>query len=767
MAYTDRYLQFLQQTDREDRYLAIMEPLDAATDAEATLYTATSTYGTKATDTPASQRFEAKLLRGFENAAAVDMQEIAGILPAGEGGRIRILQRFGDLDHWRTGYWFDGRPIQVLHGGFSEATGELDFADYGEICAGEINGQPAVGLDYVDINVRDATQRFDYPICDRYHRGLSWMLYGDGVDDFVDLGTDAAHDFTNLTWTLEMVFNPEALPPSTTPILSKTNATDRGYRLRIRPDGIFEIQTFQAGPASQTTSSVGSLVVGRTSTLSAQMHSSGACRFYIDGRRDFTAAGHVAPASSSDHLYLLRNNAGSLFLNGFVAEVRLWNVTRTAEQIADCAHRKLTVAEQLLPELVGYWSCGDGSGATLADSSATGADGTITGAVFHRALEGGDSLEGERMKECWGPWRNVSGHLVEANPPIWQLHSDIVNDVLRGREGGAPRGVNNVFTSRHDFLAATTSAPGVDVLVSAGGTFGRAAIPPRKAMTWDVQGDKSDGTYRTAGPDILRYWMTTRGPNPVDDATELDGAAFDAAAAADPTAHQIEYDGDAMLGDLMRQVARSGGWTILRTLETKLWTIHRFIGAEAEAAAAVDPVTVTERDVVQGSLAVGDSRAPAKRVSVYCARNPTQFDSGDISSELFDDTVVDNGPLRQFLLSEFATATANTDVAGIRLQGREIFIDSTIADVDEARAAAQRELALWGGNEQPISILSTSTGLVLDLLKPVYFHYQDEDEDGARQSRLDTSATSAFVLVARGVDLAQGAVRQTFYREDS
>lgn len=767
MAYTARYLQFLQQRDREDRYLAIMAPLEAENETEEKLYTSTSTYGTKATDTPASQRFEAQLLRGFESAAAVNIEEISGILPSGEGGRIRILQRFGNLDHWRTGYWFDGRPIQVLHGGWSEVTGELDFADYGEICSGAINGQPAVGLDYVDIEVRDASQRFEYPICDRFHRGLDWMLYGDGVDDFVDLGVVAAHNFTDLTWTLEVMFDPEALPASTTPVISKTNATDRGYRLRVKSDGKIELQTFQAGPASQTTTSVGSLVVGRTSMLSAQIHSNGACRLFFDGRRDFTQFGHVAPASSSDHLFLLKNNAGTLFLNGFIAEVRLWNVTRTAEQIADCAHRKLTAAEQLLPELVGYWSCGDGSGTTLADSSATAADGTITGAVFHRALEGGSQLEGERMKEIWGPWTNVSGHLVETNPPVWQLHSDVVHDTLRGREGGAPRAVGTVYTSRQAFLAATTSAPGVDFLVSAGGTFARAAVPPRKKMTFDVEGDKSDGTYRTAGPDLLRYWMTTRGPDPVDDATELDGAAFDAAAAADPTVHQVEYDGDAMLGDWMRKVARSGGWTILRDLETGLWTIKRFIGAEAAVALKADPATITEREVLPNSLVVGTPRAPANRVAVYCARNPTPFDSDDISAELFDDTVTDNGPLRQFLLSEFQTAPATADLRGIRLQGRPIFIDSTIAHFDEARAAAQRELALWGGNEQSISILSSATGLNLDLLTPVYFHYQDENEEGAPQSRLDTSPTAAFVLVARGVDLAQGAVRQTFYREDS
>ena len=49
----------------------------------------------------------------------------------------------------------------------------------------------------------------------------------------------------------------------------------------------------------------------------------------------------------------------------------------------------------------------------------------------------------------------------------------------------------------------------------------------------------------------------------------------------------------------------------------------------------------------------------------------------------------------------------------------------------------------------------------------VYFHYRDEAEDGAPQSRLDTSDTAAFIVAAVGVDLSAGAVRYTFYREDS
>lgn len=764
MAFSANYQLFLAQEDRQDRFLAILRPLLADTEAATALYQSIDSYGTKPTDTPPSQRFEAQLMRGFEAVAAIDMPELAGIVPGGEGGRVRITQHFGNLDFWRTGYFFDGRPISILHGGWSQATGELEFADYGEIFDGEINGQPAVGLDFVEIDVRDPSQRLDYPICDRFHRGLSWMLYGDGTNDYVDMGVDAAHNLTNLEWTIEVMLNLEAAPGASAPILWKTNGSNRGYAVVVNADRTVSLTTYWAGPSSHTTTSTRTVTVGRTVTVSFQMFDSGTCRIYFDGKRNVSLAGHTAPGSSSDNLYLLKNSAGSSFLNAFIAEVRIWNVRRSAEEIADCANRTLTPIERLLPELVGYWPCDDGSGATLADASATGADGTISGAVFHRALEGAATLEGERMLEVWGPQPDITAHQVESDPPIWQIHSDKVNGLLFGREGGAPRTVNTPFTSRAAFLAATTAAPTVDVLISAGGTFARAAIPAQKKMTFDVEGDKSDGVYRTSGPDLIRYWLTTRGPYPVDDATEIDDAAFDSAAALDTAPNQLVYDGETMLRQCIQDVARSGTWTVWRDLETKLWTIRRFVGAVADMAAESDPITLTNAHVVRGTLVPTPVRAPAKRVSVYCQKNPTLFNSGDLSMELLDPAYDD---LRRFLMGEFSTATANANFSEIRRQAREIFIDSTLALFADGRSLALRERDLWDGNEQGLSFLSTATGLVLDLMRPIYFHYQGEDEFGSPIDRLGTSATSAFIVVARGVDLAQGAIRLTIYREDS
>jgi hypothetical protein len=192
-------------------------------------------------------------------------------------------------------------------------------------------------------------------------------------------------------------------------------------------------------------------------------------------------------------------------------------------------------------------------------------------------------------------------------------------------------------------------------------------------------------------------------------------------------------------------------------------TISRFAGVAAEIAAAVDPPTLTKEHVVLGTLTPTPVRAPAYRATVYCRKNPTVFSSSDFNAAINTSTYDD---LRRFLLQEWSTVVAaNWDVRLTRRQAREIIIDSTIATEHGGRAAAQRELALWSGNEQGLSFLSTAKNLTLDVMDAVYFHYQDEDEDGAPQSRLGTSATTAFIVIAVGVDLAQGAIRTTLYRE--
>jgi hypothetical protein len=64
------------------------------------------------------------------------------------------------------------------------------------------------------------------------------------------------------------------------------------------------------------------------------------------------------------------------FFQGYIDEVRIWNVARTSAQIAESMNRDLTGTE---PGLVGYWNFSEGDGTTAYDLSGNGNHGTIYG----------------------------------------------------------------------------------------------------------------------------------------------------------------------------------------------------------------------------------------------------------------------------------------------------------------------------------------------------------------------------------------------------
>lgn len=76
--------------------------------------------------------------------------------------------------------------------------------------------------------------------------------------------------------------------------------------------------------------------------------------------------------NGKDGFYIGRSYADDRFLAGEVSEARIWNVVRTAEQIANNPYRILDPTTEA--GLVSYWKCDDAVGNTVKDHTANGND---------------------------------------------------------------------------------------------------------------------------------------------------------------------------------------------------------------------------------------------------------------------------------------------------------------------------------------------------------------------------------------------------------
>ena len=91
-AYTD----FLSDPLHRSVYLAEVHYGNPADSTSGTLYYSTESYGTDASDTPASQLFDARIAEGYNFSAAAGGEDglgtVTGFLPARTGGTLTLEQ---------------------------------------------------------------------------------------------------------------------------------------------------------------------------------------------------------------------------------------------------------------------------------------------------------------------------------------------------------------------------------------------------------------------------------------------------------------------------------------------------------------------------------------------------------------------------------------------------------------------------------------------------------------------------------------------------
>ncbi|RIK65961.1 MAG: hypothetical protein DCC65_10990 [Planctomycetota bacterium] len=227
----------------------------------------------------------------------------------------------------------------------------------------------------------------------------SAALSFDGTNDYVDFGNAAAiTDFGTGSITIEGWFRADTATTALTGIFRHGRQGDFAQ---------IAVQLASASPFNRLTASVEPAGTGAqvdtpvtlpaaTFTLGAWHHFAAVIdrdnlaaqqlRLYVDGSLagsvDATAAWGSNAITSTDNVVFgaARLQAGtlSIYFDGSIDEVRIWNHVRSLTQITDNMNEQITSA----PGLVARWGLNEGPTATTTEDSVGTNDGTLNGATW-------------------------------------------------------------------------------------------------------------------------------------------------------------------------------------------------------------------------------------------------------------------------------------------------------------------------------------------------------------------------------------------------
>ncbi|MCI0438988.1 MAG: LamG domain-containing protein [Chloroflexi bacterium] len=234
-----------------------------------------------------------------------------------------------------------------------------------------------------------------WPFAPLFDRPRDFYLEFDGADDNVSVADDAAiQNIFDGGGTVEAWIAPASAGEGDAGrIVDKASGTN-GWQLSLEGEsnGFAKLRFFQrfTGQASSFITTDYVIRVGVWTHVAVVYDSDSPDNdtvIYINGEPytvgdGLTQTNTATGSRASDAGLTLRignNSAGDGTFEGGIDEVRLWSVSRTQAQIQASMGQELTGSESGLAAL---WKASEGSGATLADSAASGNDGAITGAQW-------------------------------------------------------------------------------------------------------------------------------------------------------------------------------------------------------------------------------------------------------------------------------------------------------------------------------------------------------------------------------------------------
>lgn len=474
---------------------------------------------------PASTLYKRRILEPPELTQSIWQEGRIGGRSLPTWGDALLHNRDGGLDQYRpkTGYTWAGQRCKVFFFDRRDLAGTV-----GKVFDGKL-ADPEYSLSTVTVKLRGREADFLQPLTTYKYRGSSYMLELSG-DRTVSYGTPAAVNLTG-AMSLKTWLWLEAAPTAYVAMWGWIGGA-APWRLGVESTRKLTFTATIGGSDENKTSTL-ALTVGKSYHL-AYTISGTALTLYAwdDDAQTLTTETFAFSSATRDTrgagaTYLLRSGSDATF-KPWLDEMSAWNVALTRAEIE--GKRYGIIPDGAVPaSCVHYARMDDGTGTTVTDSSATAANGTISGAgssTWLWAYEGTAELGGTDKPDLWGQRTSIQPVLVA---PLHQGYQAAgggpIEAIDKVREGG-----NDGYTDDGDaasfraFITATVAAGHRLTYLDRG--LCRLGSAPTLPITFDAKGYNGGVLgYVSSAANIIRDVITRRGPK-LADPGDLDTASF-------------------------------------------------------------------------------------------------------------------------------------------------------------------------------------------------------------------------------------------------
>lgn len=730
---------FLADPDRREVYLVELYPVRLSDGVTVTLRYATESWATLPTETPPNELFRDRVRNAFNVAIEATVAGTVAVLPGAKGGEIILEQESGDLDGLgSTAYAWDGARVVVSLVG-SSAGGRLGYADRLIVWEGEaVDALP--GMTAVRITLRDPERFLDQPIGGARYCGSVWSLEH-GASSKVTFGAPAKVNISgDVTLAARVRFSSFAannylcswrsVGSSSYPFAWLVNSS--GWQLYVNSAAALNGEATALSLEKWYVLAVS--VTGSTLKVYAWDEATGAAVYA--STKTLSSASHP----SGDGTFALGEHFGSSSSGMTLDWLGIWNRVLAAEELDALRGRQVTATEAAADSsLKLFLGLEEGTGTTAGDSSASPANGTISGATWRLSLEGGANLEGQSKPIALGAVEACEPVLVYAPTRIYQWHDGLASSVDEVATGGNPLVLGSAYTTFATFLAATTTSGKYDTLRCAGGTYIRLGSNPDKPLTVRGAGDATGG-YVSTSADLVRRVVTTRGTVPLADPGGLDTASFSALNTANSAAvgYYVKAGGQETIRAVVEFLLASVGAVAWRKRSNGLFSVWRF------AAASGSPVvTLTESD--WSTLEPVEVESPAWAVTVRYRRAWRTLDETELASAMVGTAT------QEFYAREWREVRRTDPTTRDRYRrAREIVVETGLSTQAAAIAECERLLAFWKTPRRGYRLSASSRGVIVDRFDAVGLAANDPSTGSKKTGRLGVGAGASFVALGIG-----------------